>query len=173
MEHLAVRLKGFAVCSAALSVAAWALCWLVWNGLTLFYSTLVLVLPWAAALVLHIPAGALLARRYHLPAPGAREGGLFLAVSGAVFTGAASFLWNGPFYGLYTLYDLVLVHVNPVLGALDEVGFLLPFAWYDALYTTTGFFLLHLFCALLPAGLFLLGMVCGEKMRLTRKKTVV
>lgn len=172
-ETLPVRILGFAVCSVALSLAAWAICWLVWNGLTFFYSDLALVLPWAAALVLHIPAGALLARRRELPIPSVQEGVLFLAVVGAVYTGAASFLWDGPFYSLYTLYDLVLVHINPVMGALEEVGFLLPFSWYDALFHTTSFFLLHLICALLPAGLFLLGMVFWEKWRLTRGSGVV
>lgn len=172
-ETLPARLKGYVICTAALSLAGWALFWLVWEGFMPFYSDLALVLPWVAALLLHIPAGALVARRKNLSAPSVQEGAIFLAVTGAVYAGAASFLWDGPFYSLYSLYDLVLVHVNPVMGALEEVGFLLPFSWYDALFLPGGFFLLHLFCALLPAGLFLLGMTVLGKRRLTRDAGVV
>ena len=172
-EILPARLKGYAICTAVLSLAAWAVFWLVWNGLTFFYSDLALVLPWVIALVLLIPAGAALASRRGLPVPNVQEGVLFLAVAGTVYAGAASFLWDGPFYSLYFLYEGLLVHLNPVMGALEEVGFLLPFSWYEALFLPGGFFLVHLFCALLSAGAFLLGMVFWEKWRLTRDKTVV
>lgn len=163
MGHtLSKRLIGFALCSAVLSFCAYLLFYLVWNTL-LFYSTPGLVLPWVAALVLHIPAGGVVAYRQQLPCPSRNESVIFLAVVGATYAGAASFLWNSTLSVSYSLYELVILHINPVMGFLEEVGFLLPFPWYEMLIPSSGFFFIHLISALLPAGLFLAGMVFGKK----------
>ena len=173
MGHtLSKRLIGFALCSAVLSFCAYLLFFLVWNVL-FFYSTLGLVLPWVAALLLHIPAGGVVAQRQQLPCPGWKESLVFLAVVGAAYAGAASFLWNSTLSVSYSLYELVILHINPVMGFLEEAGFLLPFSWYEVLFLPGGFFLTHLISALLPAGLFLTGMVFWRKSWLTRGKTVV
>lgn len=169
---LSKRLVGFALCSAVLSFCAYLLFYLVWN-VFFFYSTPGLVLPWVAALILHIPAGGVVAQRQQLPCPGWKESVVFLAVVGAVYAGAASFLWNSTLSVSYSLYELVILHINPVMGFLDETGFLLPFPWYEVLFLPGGFFLTHLISALLPAGLFLAGMVFWRKSWLTRDKTVV